>query len=378
MTKGEQQTVVVTAVANSGDGVGRINDKVVFIPFACPGDELLVEITQSKKNFATAKILKIISAADERKTAPCPYFGTCGGCDWQHLPYEKQLYWKKENLIQTLERVGKIDGQSLVTEIVQSPEIWNYRNRIQLHKIKDGLHYSKKGSHQKVQISECPIADKAINHFISKPKNWVKLRNGKYEFAKMSQGEVEIFPVDKKGNSKLGFRQVNTLQNQNLVDRVVEVVERKKVRKIIDLYCGQGNWSNELAQRFPEVHCIGIDSNPINIQKALKNKRPNLEFFLGDVVERFRELTPENDLVLIDPPRAGCAPELFELLESNKPSDLLYISCHPATLARDLQKLSQQAWTIESIEAFDMFPQTSHLECLAFLHSDTLSNTAKC
>ena len=93
MTKGEQHTVVVTAVANSGDGVGRINDKVVFIPFACPGDELLIEIVQSKKSFAKAKIVKIVTASKDRKIAPCPYFGSGGGCDWQHLPYEKQLQW---------------------------------------------------------------------------------------------------------------------------------------------------------------------------------------------------------------------------------------------------------------------------------------------
>lgn len=378
MFKGDQHNLVVTSLANSGDGVGRIDDKVVFIPFACPGDELLVEIVQSKKSFAKAKIVKILSPSEDRQQAPCPYFGTCGGCDWQHLPYEKQLHWKRENLIQTLSRVGQIEEKNLVSQIVPSPEIWNYRNRIQLFKIKDGLHYSKKGSHQKVRISKCPIASESINDFIAQPKNWIKLKNGKYEFAQMSETKVETFSVDKKGNSQLGFRQVNSLQNINLIDRVVEIVKTENVSSVVDLYCGQGNWSIELAKRFPEIQCIGIDSNPINIKKAAKNKLSNLEFHLGDVVERFPDITQDSDLVLIDPPRAGASAELFELLSSKNVSRLIYISCHPATLARDLKTLTQQSWTIQSVEAFDMFPQTSHLECLAFLHSDTPSNTAKC
>ncbi len=375
--KGEQHTVVVTSLANSGEGVGHIQDKVFFIPFSCPGDKLLVEITQSKKSYGRARIVKIIEAADTRITPHCEYFGSCGGCDWQHLPYKNQLYWKQENLKQTLKRIGGITDLSVMKEIKSSPSTFSYRNRIQLYKIGNQLHYSKKGSHSKIAITHCPIADTAINDFIKVSANWLHLKDGKYEFATSDKDSIEMYPVNEVGQSELGFRQVNTLQNKAIATRIIELVKEFTISDVIDLYCGQGNWGIELTNQDKTLTCHGIDSNEINITKAQEWAHSRLSFQLGDVSKVLPTLDVSGKLIIVDPPRAGLSPEFQRLIESSSVPYMIYISCDPATLARDLKTLSEK-WLIKSIEPFDMFPQTSHLECLTLLQSDSCSKTAKC
>ncbi len=374
--RGEQHRVVVKSLANSGDGVGRINQKVVFIPFAAAGDEVLVEITVSKKSFLKAKILEVITPSSARVPPRCPVFGKCGGCDWQHISYQQQLHWKKQNLVDVMTRIGGFTDCDLISDPQPSSNTFLYRNRIQLRFDEKGPHYFAKGTKKLVPIDHCPIASQPINDWLKSEKSNFKGR-GKWELAENSDGTVSTFKVDEVGQSELGFRQVNNSQNQFISQKIAQFVKAQNIVRLTDLYCGQGNWSIAVAKERPEVHCLGIDNNPQNIKEALSQAQPNTEFLLGDVFELREQWQNQGELIIIDPPRAGCSPEVIQLL-SNEPSTwLVYISCHPATMARDLTQLLSFGWSVESMIPVDMFPQTPHLEVLCFLRSANPAKTAK-
>lgn len=366
--KGEQHQVVVESLANSGDGVGRIQNKVVFIPFSCPGDKLLVEITLSKKTFLKAKIIKILEPAAQRINPPCPVFGSCGGCDWQHLPYQEQLQWKQKNLTDVLSRIGQIDDLSVVDDIIPSPTEFHYRNRIQLNQNNDSYYFYAKESHTPVPIKQCLIASETINTFLKEQKP--KKTKGKVEFAETPEG-VKTYKVSKEGHSELGFRQINSAQNQKLIDQTVQVISQYSLKKIYDLYCGQGNWAIAISQTLPGIQCTGVDIDPTNICKAKHFESDNLKFILGAAEKVFSNPKQSADIVIIDPPRAGCDAKLLETINKSNIPYLIYISCHPATLARDLKLLLAHQWELERITPVDMFPQTSHLETWCLLRSNS-------
>lgn len=368
--KGEQHQIVVTALANSGDGVGRLDQKVIFVPFSCPGDELLVEITENKKSFAKAKIVQILKASPQRVQPPCPVFGRCGGCDWQHIQYEVQSDWKRENLLRTLQNIGGVTDVSVVHAVAKSPDIYNYRNRIQVHHDDKGFYFNAKSSHQPVYIEQCLIASKAINDTLLNPRPFSLKDPGKSEIAETEKG-VAVFPVDAHGVSILGFRQVNDKQNQVLVDKTVEIIKSHGLKNVYDLYCGQGNWTIAIQDQLPEVHCVGVESDPNNLAKAKSKAAGSTQFILGRAEKIYPVGNASPDLVILDPPRSGCDIELIMKLQNHPPRFLIYVSCHPATLARDLKILSSQGFGLVEVLPVDMFPQTAHLEVWCLLRSAT-------
>lgn len=376
--KNTQHILVVESLANSGDGVGRINQKVIFIPFVIPGEKIKVEITVDKKSFYKGRLVEILEPSPLRQKPPCPHFGVCGGCDWQHMEYQEQLRWKKKNLFDVLTRIGEIQDLQCLQAIEPSPLILHYRNRIQIQQDQRGPHYYQKGSNKPVYIEQCPLASQAINDWLLKNKDQLKGQKQKIEIAENAHGGVSTHKVNDLGQSELGFRQVNDQQNRFLIGQVLELIKQEDLKSVTDLYCGQGNWSLAIAKALPEVSCLGIDINPINISEAEKHKTANVKFILGDVMQSLSEWSDPNDLTIIDPPRAGCDPQVLESLCQRPSPWLVYISCHPATLARDLKVLLAGPWRLHSVTPVDMFPQTAHLECLAILRSTKGAKTADC
>ncbi|MCJ8276793.1 MAG: class I SAM-dependent RNA methyltransferase, partial [Bdellovibrionales bacterium] len=279
--KGSVLELKIDSLANSGDGVGRFNGQVVFVPHSCPDDLLKIKITFKKKNFFKGTILEVLEPGPSRQDPPCEYAGECGGCDWQHVTYEEQLNQKEQGLKQTLQRLGKVDPQ-LVVPIQPSPKTLGYRNRIQLQHDKKGFFYNQKGSHNHVYVDQCLLAHPLINQNLEERLKLLNKKKGKVELAVMDNS-VETFIVDEKGNSTLGFRQINDEQNEFLIKKTLEVVESTKAQRVVDLYCGQGNWSVAIHNHYPHVHCLGIESNPISVGKAQDRAEPNLEFVLGKV-----------------------------------------------------------------------------------------------
>ena len=366
MKKGDRFQIKIESLASSGDGVARVDNFVVFIADSCPEDELEVVVTKVKKTFAIGKVVKILKPSPNRLDPPCEIFENCGGCSWQHVSYSEQLHWKRKNLLKTLKNIGKFEDIQKVLPTVASPNKFHYRNRIQVQSKKEGLFYFGKKSHDRIPVNQCLIADEKINHFM---KQAPLSEMGKIEIATTTEG-VKTFPVDKFGNSKLGFRQVNDEQNRTLQEMVSQVIKDRRPRGVYDLYCGQGNWTLALANNHPDIQFIAIDKQEINIQKAVKDALPNTHFICADVLEVFPVETQGADLVIIDPPRSGCDPKLLEKISNSSVQSLIYISCHPATFARDLQYLLQQNWLVDQIVPVDMFPHTPHLETWSLLHSD--------
>ncbi len=368
----------IDSLSNSGDGVGRFENKVVFVPFALPGEKVLVQVTLHKKTFLKARLVEVIESSPDRVSPRCNVFGQCGGCDWQNLVYEKQLYWKKRNLIEVLKRVGKVSVDNVIEEVHPSPLQYNYRNRIQLQTGPNGPHYYAKNSQQPIFIEECPLASENINQWLKKNKASLPRRKSKIEIAETTEAKVATFAVDKLGRSQLGFRQVNDRQNEYIAEEINQHINREGLTQIVDLFCGQGNWSMALAAKSSLIECVGIDNNKINITKAKEKAPTNCRYSLGDALTLLQELPLWGDLIIVDPPRAGCSAEVLEQLCKSSPPWLIYISCHPASMARDLHHLVKGPWEIHRMIPVDMFPQTAHLECLTILRSANPAKTANC
>ncbi|MCB0378810.1 MAG: class I SAM-dependent RNA methyltransferase [Bdellovibrionales bacterium] len=368
--------VTIESLANSGEGVGRVDGKVVFVPYSCPGDILEALVTTNKKKFARANIKKLLNPSPHRVPPRCPHFSVCGGCDWQHIDYETQLFWKKQNLAQSLKRIGGIEKLPEI-KIKGCSETYNYRNRIQVQFESGKFSFAKRASNQRIPIEKCDIADERINIALAQIKAHLTnqgIANQRVELA-IVDNQVEVFLHDGDLSSGLGFRQVNDEQNQYLVQKIVSLVEALQVDQLVDLYCGSGNWMFAINDHLPHIQCLGVDLNPINIQRGRAYDRPNVEFQLGHSEIIYPQLSGQWPVVILDPPRSGCHPDLLKKLCEKPPKHLIYISCDPATLARDLKALLSGPFSLTDIEAIDMFPQTRHCEAWVLLQGGTPSNT---
>lgn len=365
----DTSTLHIESLSNSGDGVGRLDGQVVFVPYTLPGEKVSIRQVSKKRKLIHAQVVKIFEPSERRQQPPCELFGECGGCDWQHVPYELQLEAKTQHLKDALQRIGKFDKVPL-EDIVGSPLTFNYRNRIR-GQIKSGqFHFHRRSSEQLVPVKHCHLADNAINEFLAQLD--ADQVQGQVELAVNDRGTVTALPVSEQHSTDAGFRQVNTAISQLLSKKIVDNADRYGGKELIDLYCGQGSWSIEMAQRFKRCKVLGIDSSEQNIhlarQHAQREKLFNVRFEHGRVEQRLRSTLLANSFCIVDPPRAGLAPEVSKALCNNNPTTLVYISCHAASLARDLALLCDSGMHLQSVTPLDMFPQTAHLETLAILH----------
>lgn len=361
------QDIEIDSLANSGDGVGRLDGRVVFVPGTAPGDRTRVRITAAKKNFLKGRLEELLEPGPDRVPPSCEYFGTCGGCDWQHLAYATQLDAKAGQLRETLERIGGLDSPP-VDPIIGCETPYHYRNRIQ-GTLRDGrLHLHKRMSGEPVVVTHCEIADGRINDFIAAglPAD----RRGRVELAVLD-GKVRMQNLDDDRSSELGFRQVNDAMARRLDDLMLGGVAGSDAKQILDLYCGRGEWTCRIAAACSERAVLGIDVHPGNIRAARQRQTAlglsNLEFRQGKVEKYIAGLALGDSLCIVDPPRAGLDPRVLAQLERHPPAAMIYVSCHPATLARDLKGLVGGGYEIERIQPLDMFPQTAHLECWVML-----------
>ncbi len=368
--------VEIEKLSLGGDGIARLDGLVYFIPFSVPGDRLLVRVTEKKKNYARAEILEILSAGSARQQAPCPVFGKCGGCNWQHLNYKEQLIQKQNIVREQLSDFITQDTQLFT--IHPSPNPLRYRNRVQLKFDGKDLGFFARQSHDIVPIEDCLIAEDFVADQLSSLKKSLLEKKAtaipKIELARSLDGKVTL-SFDESTHNSSEFSQVNNLQNEKLVSTVLQWLTPLKPNKIYDLYSGAGNFTFPLMNQFPKASLIGVELNSKSVQAAQEkihdlNLSPlRMNFYLSDV-ELFlkKQVLDENSVVLLDPPRAGCSAQVVRALSQQKLQRIVYLSCNPAALARDL-KLFQQfgAWKVIQIQPFDMFPQTDHIEILVEL-----------
>lgn len=418
--------VKIETMAFGGYGVARSGGKVLFIPYAATGDEVLVEVTGEKKRYSLGRVVRIIQPSPLRVAPPCPYFGVCGGCQWQHIDDPCQGDMKRTILIETLRRLGKLDRMPPV-ETPSSSRPYGYRVRVQLKVKGKAIGYYQEGTHRIVDISRCMIAHPIVNRIIS------IMREEREAFLKMKEIEINASPEEEKGVllchphsedrrfehvakrllqdqpvlrsigiamkgkwsfwgdprlsftvrpgqagesgtlairvSPGSFSQVNPEQNHTLIDTVLGFSGLKNYETVLDLYAGAGNLTLPLSIHAGEV--FGVEANKPAAEdgkfNAVRNGIRNLHFIEGEVEEVLRGWKRGRpDQVVLDPPRTGCK-NVVDRIAGLEPKKIIYVSCDPATFSRDLRLFHGRGYFLRRLRLIDMFPQTYHMEVAGLL-----------
>lgn len=426
-----------------GAGLGRVDGKVCFVPFTAVGDLVRVSIVTEKKSYLEGVILEYIESSPERILPPCPVFGDCGGCCWQHLPYDIQGKTKEDIFAEILMRATRIERPK-VLPILSAKAPYGYRTRVQF-KVKYSagklsMGFYRKGTHQVIDIAcGCAIANEQVNDIFQKlrmimpafpdlgkihqidvatgdagdavvlfhyageklkvvmewlrqeipgqiPVTGVFLQSGKKVSINKIWGDERVaysfsqglFPGISDMSLSFrcgGFSQVNYQQNTVLIETAFRWAELTGTERVLDLFCGNGNFSLPFARYCAEV--VGYEDYAFSIEDAVANSRQNnlsnTSFFCKDSASGLRELVRRGeyfDVVLLDPPRTG-AFEAVGLIPQVKPEKILYVSCDPPTLARDLVSLQNNGYEIVASCPVDMFPQTYHIESITILRKNS-------
>ena len=343
--------LTINDIAFGGKGVGRADGLVVFVPFTIPGETVTVQVTRKKKNYAEADLVAVESPSPERVEPLCPYFGRCGGCSYQHIAYPAQLAIKAAQVEQTLRRVGKL-AEVPMRPIVPSPKPYGYRNRIRVHVGGGVIGFFAWDANALLDIEQCPIASAEVNE-----------RLAGFRSRRLPDGDYTLSEQRAKGY----FQQTN----HEVARAMLETVETllTKGGTLVDAYCGAGFFAQHLREHFGQV--IGIEENEFAVNHARSGAGPNERYFCGDVSEMLPELLHEacregaTSLVL-DPPAAGVSARVIDTVLIAGPREVIYVSCNPGTLARDLALLCP-GYKLESVTPLDMFPQTAEIEVVACL-----------
>jgi 23S rRNA (uracil1939-C5)-methyltransferase len=398
-------TITLNNMAHGGDAVGQHEGRTVFVPLGIPGETVRVQLEEERRGVTHARLLEVLEPSPDRVEPPCPYFGLCGGCHWQHISYPAQLRYKQQIVREQMARIGRLDLP--VSETLGMGDPWRYRNHVQLRLDRRGrIGYYALRSHDVVPVEECLVIHELLDDLWGAlDVEWedldrISLRAGLNTGEQMvvleaSDGEppeLEVdFPVnciymadadslyvlagDSHYHERLGeldfqvsgpsFFQVNTAQAERMIELVGRELALEPGQKLLDAYCGVGTFALSLGRGAGRV--LGIESSTWSVGDALANADAagvgdEFEFLDGDVAETLEELGETFDAVVLDPPRAGCTPETVAALAGTCAGRIAYVSCDPATLARDAALFVQHGYSVEQVQPMDMFPQTYHVE----------------
>lgn len=381
----QELEVEIESLAVTGEGVARYNSAVLFISYAAPGDRLLVKVDFEKKNFYRAKIVKVLSPGPDRQEAPCEYFGSCGGCSWQHIKPETQIQIKNQFFLQGLKKALP-DLSFPIDPIQKSPRSFFYRNRIQPRFDNDSLGFFSSRSHSFVHVKKCLLVEEPLQEFFLNPKKLAPY------FKKGIPEKLELFldsahkasaRVCSETESDAQFSQVNRFQNEDLVQKVLELSQSVDFNLCLDLYCGSGNFTFPLQAIHKSKSFFGVELSSALVRAAQKkcseqNLGPKRIEFISASVDEFlaRSLPKKGSLILLDPPRVGSTPFALKSIVKARPRSVIYISCNAVTLSRDLALLKKFS-EAESVDfrvswagSYEMFPQTAHFESIVHIQMD--------
>ncbi len=399
MKIGEHIRTKIRDVAFGGDGVGRNEDLVIFVPFTIDGDEVEVEISDIKKRYARGSLVRIIVPSYHRVTPLCPYYTRCGGCRMQHISYAHQLELKHRQTAETFRRIANLSSPPLAP-MIASPRSYGYRGKVEFH-VAGGRGTSRRiglialASNELVEIERCEIVHESIN------RKYRIFREALLGGSLYLQDDRQIIWSDEQGEPPTevsidsrtsfeitrivgekrmsvpygGFFQANILLVRKLVEQVLKMSELSGRETVIDAYGGTGLFSLFLGARAGRI--FGIEGNREAARCASLNLHREgfmqAEFFPGDVAEVLRgKFMPRGlkaDVVVLDPPRDGCGKGVIDAVAAIRPERIVYVSCNPATQARDIRLLSEYGYTLRLLQPIDMFPQTAHIEVIAVLTS---------
>jgi len=391
--------VRVEKLVYGGDGLGRLDGRVVFAPFVLPGERIRAAARSEKPGLVQARTLEVLEPAPERVAAGCAVFGRCGGCHYQHAPYEYQVQAKRAILIEELQRLGKIDAPAEIA-IVTGPA-WGYRNRAQLHVAGRKIGYREPRSHSLCAVGECPIASPGINQAIAalnrmaQDPRWPQFVETLEVFSDEEHLQLNVIdtkrPVARRffewcgehipglvegaldygGRFRVSsnsFFQVNRFLADRLVQAALEGAEGDTA---LDLYAGVGLFTLELGRRFRRVDAVESGGGAVRDLRfnAERAKLAGIKAQQATAEAALEKLQRAPDFVLADPPRAGLGKAAVERLVTLKPRRLTLVACDPATLARDLAALLAGGYRIAAVTLVDLFPQTFHLETVVRLEA---------
>ncbi|HEY0455713.1 MAG TPA: class I SAM-dependent RNA methyltransferase [Verrucomicrobiae bacterium] len=376
---GSKITLSIVDTAFGGEGVARLDDFVVFVPFVLVGEEVEAEIVEVKKRFARAKLLQVVKPSPHRVQPLCQYFGDCGGCQYQHIDYPTQLEIKHKQIADLFERIGGFPRE-VVAPVIPNPSPYGYRNRIMIRsqwdKFKQGLNigFIRADNRLVVDIEECKIAEPALTEQIKHVRANPPPKGGIKVVLRVAPDGWEV-PRD-------SFFQNNFYLLPKLTETVRGCITQSGASHLIDAYCGVGFFSIELADLVQRY--IGVEIDTPAIKAARRNaelrQRTNGEFLAGETEKLLPQILnrfpPGETALILDPPRAGCPKETLEILRQTGIFQIIYVSCHPATLARDLNALcAGGVFELKKVVPLDMFSQTQHVECVADLRWSAAQNS---
>jgi 23S rRNA (uracil1939-C5)-methyltransferase len=350
-SRGELLDVTIDKVVFGGDGLARTpHGFIVFVPFCAPGETLRVRVTERKAHHARAEIVEVLTPSMERVAPPCPYFARCGGCQYQHLAYPEECRIKEQQVYEALTRVGKI-AEPTVRPLIPSPADYAYRNRITVHSESGRIGFRGVDGRELVDIRECLLARPEVNTELARLRARQPV-DGHYSLRDSTVPES-------------GFFQANHPLRDTLRELVAASLPARGTT-LLEGYCGGGFFTETVAARFDRV--IAIDNDPRTLRDAHRLALPNVEWRQADALalaDEVRGHAGEGDLtVLLDPPREGLPVRLTERLGLDPVAHLTYVSCDPATLARDARALSAR-YELVSVQPIDCFPRTAQVECVS-------------
>lgn len=406
----ETITLELDAMAHGGEAIGRYKGRAIFVPYTIPGERVRAEIVDDHERYARARLVEVLEPSPARVDPPCPYFGQdkCGGCQWQHIDTPVQPRMKGLVTLDQLSRVGGFREPS-VFEPIPDEVGWEYRNHALFRVDPDGrLGFLKARSHEVYPVDECLIIHPLLSGLLHSldmtyPElEWLEMRAGTAtgDLMLLVQAKEEEspslhvdFPVSivqirhddavapligldyvlerihqrEFRISATSFFQVNSSQAAKLVNIVMGALDLDGSEHVIDAYCGVGLFTAFIAEEASLV--TGIEVHPAAIADAEHNlvDATNVSLIEGPVEQALSEIEESVDAMVVDPPRAGLAPEVVDAIADHGPKRVVYVSCDPATLARDCRRLVRHGYRLEWVQPVDLFPQTYHIENVALL-----------
>ena len=370
--------VEIEKLDHYGRGITKINDKICFVENALPEEFVEIEIIKETKKYILATTTKIIKQSKDRVVPSCTYSNVCGGCHLAHLSFKKENEFKEQKVIEILEKFAKIKDITIKNIIYDKP--YHYRNKITLHQKENKIGLYVKKTNTIIPIKNCLLVTEKLDDEIkkvlpSKEENII-LRIGNKTGEILNQNSKKETIISHIGNkkyqvSKQSFFQVNNIITEKLYDEIKSIVKNRNSKNVLDLYCGTGTIGIYISDIVDKV--LGIESCKEAVEDANSNKElnniTNCTYKQGKVEDLTKEITKEYDTAIIDPPRSGLHKNVIEKLLEITPNTLIYVSCDPVTLARDLNLLKDK-YEIEYIRPYNMFPRTYHVECVCVLNSD--------
>lgn len=384
----DRLAVRLLRVVHGGDCLARVDGEVVFVPFGIPGEDVLIEIVERKADYARGRIIEVLSPSPFRTDPVCQHFQRCGGCQYQHVRYEHQLEMKRQVVIEQLQRIGSLEAvEVLPTLPADTP--WGYRNHARFSVRHGYLGFVGSRSHRFLRVDYCHLMQAPINAVLAQLQGRITRRLHQIAVrCGVNTGSMLIQPpllkeemAGETGQAfyeeellghrfrvgSASFFQVNTYQAERLIATVADWLGPQGGETLLDVYCGVGSFGLVLAPRVAKV--IGVEDSAAALRDAHHNAQgvDNVSFIQGAAERVVPDLDERPDLVILDPPRAGCRPEVIDALGRLRPRKIAYVSCDPATLARDLRLFSTAGFRVGPVLPVDMFPQTQHVECVALL-----------